>query len=123
MMPLYMIQLPCLLKLTASVASGTSGGVNAVHLYRYIQFLWTMGMSSLYAVLNSALCLYVYCAIFFVLATTPKLIRHARFVRWLSWLSYIDLVAPSVLIEEVELRKPERETDKLPYLPSPYSEK
>ena len=40
-----------------------------------------------------------------------------------SGLSYIDLMSPSILISEIELRKPERETDKLPYLPNPYSEK
>ncbi len=36
---------------------------------------------------------------------------------------YQDVVAPSILINEVELRKPERETERLPVLPNPYAEK
>jgi len=38
-------------------------------------------------------------------------------------LAYYDLVAPSLLIGEIELHKPSKENDKLPILPNPLSEK
>jgi hypothetical protein len=113
-----------LAEVKASVANGSAGGINA----RAPLFLYSVSVADgseqlVRGAQFSALSLRLLRDIVCTGDDAKPYLGMQGLFAGSSGLSYTDLISPSVLIEEIELRKPERETDKLPYLPNPYAEK
>jgi len=112
-----------LAEVKANVANGSTGGINA----RAPLFLYSVSVDNgseqlVRGAQFSALSLRLLRDIVCTGDDAKPYLGMQGLFAGSSGLSYTDLISPSVLIEEIELRKPERETDKLPYLPNPYSE-